>query len=530
MNVTNVNSLAESLAKEVCQARGYRFDTFLGRGGMGDVFKITDAAGRPFALKILRDADPLAPVLFSSEIEALKKHGNAFTVALHDYGEGRCCWYVMDYFPENLRGWIHSHPDPQKDQDQGIGFFGQALRGLAAWHTGTLTICHGDLNPANILLDGAANRAVLSDPSLASIRGPHGTNYTNQRPRQGGTPGFVDPNPLTSGSPQGDVYQAGATLYALLVRQAEPPVSGLIESVRADETLPEAFKAVILRCIDPDLSRRYKDAGELSRGFDSARNPLPANPPRAAKAPRLKWMAPHRRTVIRTAEAAALVLTILSSLYTLRQVFHWHLLVHESRAARARETAPSAKVHPGVTAKPGAAPVVPDEAAAPVPAKSAATTKTGRRVPSPVLPHPDMRPGSPAANAGPTPQDERVETPSSTAKRVPVHSVASTPGRPTMAASHPPGTGKTLQTHTADYVGLGDKAQNRGDLQEAQRLYRLAVTSKPQDPAPHRALGLLYRHVHDDAGARDHLVQYLRLAPTASDRQEIEQIIHMLEP
>jgi serine/threonine protein kinase len=537
MSVTNTNSLAESLAKEVCQTKGYRYEKFLGRGGMGDVFQIADAAGTPRALKILRDADPLAQVLFSSEIEALKKHGNPFTVALHDWGEGRCFWYVMDFFPENLQGWIQTHPDPLMGKDQGLGFFGQALRGLAAWHTGPMRICHGDFNPTNILLDVAANRAVLSDPSLASIRGPRGTNYTSQRPREGGTPGFMDPQPDTSGTPQGDVYQAGATLYALLVRQPELPASGLLDAARSNTALPEALKLVILRCLDPDLSRRYRDASELARDFESALRPITPAQPKPNGGPLRRWIAAHRRAVVRAAHFASLVLTVISSLYSLREAVHWYLRTQRNNAVETRRPEPIA-IHPLIVTPSSTPSMPPSKASDPSPAKEVVAKgsrqggqlRVASRQQEAVLSATKLEGRAGPKDDGAFHRRSSSATALPSTKSIPVERVAFNNSRKPETAIHPSSAAKTIQVRSPDGLALGDAAQTRGDLQEAQRLYLLAAAARPRDPAPRRALGLLYRHVHDDAGARDQLGQYLRWAPNAPDREEIERIIRMLEP
>jgi serine/threonine protein kinase len=473
MTVTRTESLTETWAKEVCDHKGYTYQKPLGGGGMGDVFLVTGSDGHSYALKILKDSSDLAKQLFSYEIEALQ-NGNACTVRLYDSGQGRCYWYLMDYFPENLQVWIEKHRDTQEYVDQGLKFFRQALQGLAGWHSGkTKVICHGDINPTNILLNVAAKGAVLSDPSLASIRGPHGTNYTNQRP-EGGTPGFVDPNPTTSGTPQGDIYQAGATLYALLTRNCKLPTSGLFDLVQRDTSLPEEFKNVILRCLDPNLERRYQNASQLLEDFERTWRPPDPAPSDTSQTEQRHWLAAHRRTVVRTLEVAALVLTFCSSLAYLTQVVRWNVHGRTNPATRT-QTPPSTVAQPPILTSPAAA-------ASPVSA------------------------GPRAAGAAFRDLQKQGASPSSLA---------------------PP---KTLQPRAADYLALGDAAQARGDLQEAQRLYHLAIDARPQDPAPHRALGLLYRHVHDDAGARDQLGQYLRLAPAAPDRQEIERIIRMLEP
>jgi Tfp pilus assembly protein PilF len=67
------------------------------------------------------------------------------------------------------------------------------------------------------------------------------------------------------------------------------------------------------------------------------------------------------------------------------------------------------------------------------------------------------------------------------------------------------------------FIYLGQEYEERGDMDNAFLRYRQAVALEPKNARAHRAIGLLYRRVGNEAKAKDALLRSLRLDPTQAD-------------
>jgi serine/threonine-protein kinase len=149
----------------------------------------------------------------------------------------------------------------------------QLAQGLAAAHREG--ILHGDLKSTNVMLTRSASgelRAVITDFGLAT--GLRGNSSTALSSALRGHPSYIAPERYrgSKGSVQSDIYSLGAILYELvagrtpfdenttwqhrLERPPQPPgkVAGGV---------PHGWNRVILRCLDPDPTRRFRSADGL---------------------------------------------------------------------------------------------------------------------------------------------------------------------------------------------------------------------------------------------------------------------------
>lgn len=465
------------LAREIAAAQGYELERPLGRGGVGEVFLVRSRTEPPtrYALKVLASRTTESERAFSREVEALDRHGNGHTVRLLKHGTEGAPWYLMEYFPSSLQAWMLENPAPRRNRAQALGYLRQALRALAEWHTQRPVVVHGDVNPSNVLVDPATGRAVLADPSLAFLRGPHGTGIGGP-PIPGGTGAYRDPGG-NEGRPAADVYGFGATLYATLVRRFELQLDGLAARAAADAEVPAPLRAIVARCLRADGVPPYAGCDEVLRDYEAALAPLAEDEtPEAEPAGGSRGSAAYRTGLVVMAGLA--VLGIVAS----------HVLPQRvPRGSRPRD---------------------PQVATARL--SHAASLPLPRSTPTPVTVVVRHGPSRPAVGPVATPA-AALSTPA--------------PARPPAPLAVPP-----RPLTAGDHVRIGEGAQAAGRLVEAEGAFRRALALDPDHPEAHRALGLLYRHIHSEAGAFDHLGRYLELRPDAPDRGEVYRMIALLEP
>ena len=163
----------------------------------------------------------------------------------------------------------------------------QVLEALEALHA--KGICHGDVKPANILVD-KQGRVKLTDAGLAPLAPP-----------DAGTPSYMAPEQLAhqGGDVRTDIYQVGALVYHLVTGQ--PPFTGSREEVihRAVQERPAdpstftpkiawQLDWVIQRALSKDPMDRFGAAREFLDGLrlglqDSIGAPLAVPPKPAAE-------------------------------------------------------------------------------------------------------------------------------------------------------------------------------------------------------------------------------------------------------
>ena len=181
----------------------------LGNGGTSEVWLADDATcGKPFALKILNEADPGLVARLEVELARAQSLGAEHAVPIHDVlqVEGRSL-LVMEYQEGGDLGQFRGRPFESWKQAMD-----DVIAALAAAHLRGLV--HRDLKCSNVLLD-AAGHARLADFGLAALVG--GTA------EPGGSPYNASPQQLRGEppTPADDSYALGAMLYELIA--GHPP-------------------------------------------------------------------------------------------------------------------------------------------------------------------------------------------------------------------------------------------------------------------------------------------------------------------
>jgi Tfp pilus assembly protein PilF len=270
----------------------YEFVDFIGRGGMGDVFKARDPRlGRFVALKFLRRDDPeqIKRFVREAQVQAKVEHENLCPV--YEVGEAMGHSYIaMQYV---AGGSIKEIAD-LVELRQKVQIMVDVADALHAAHQAGLI--HRDIKPANILVDrtpdGGWHPYVVDFGIAREIDTPHELTVSGMVL---GTPAFCSPEQIRGETSKldrrTDVYGLGATLYWFLTGQS--PYAGAYPEVisgvnerdpvpphRIDPTIPVDLETIVIKCLEKEQDRRYATAREASEDLRRflAGEPIAARP------------------------------------------------------------------------------------------------------------------------------------------------------------------------------------------------------------------------------------------------------------
>src|SRR3954454_10081088 len=143
---------------------GYRIESFVGRGGMGVVYRATDLSlDRPVALKLIAPEladDPRFRERFLVAPRLAASLDHASVVPIYEAGEHEGQLYLaMRYVPGSDLGTLLQRDGPLTPE-RALAILGQIAGALDAAHRRGLV--HRDVKPANVLLD-EEEHAYLTD-------------------------------------------------------------------------------------------------------------------------------------------------------------------------------------------------------------------------------------------------------------------------------------------------------------------------------------------------------------------------------
>jgi serine/threonine-protein kinase len=301
----------------------YTFESFLGEGAMGAVFKARDSKlGRLVALKLVHGTDPTREARLVREASAQARIEHPHVCKVFEVGEvdGRPFIAMQLIEGKTLVGW-----NDELNLQQKLRVMQQAAEALTAAHA--LGIVHRDLKPSNIMCeqrdDGSLHPYVMDfglarDPRDATLTG---TNIVI------GTPAFMPPEQARGDhnnlDARGDVYALGATLYAMLCGVPpflSPSVTEVLMRVLHERplpvrkrvpTVPADVETITMKCLEKDPARRYGSARALAEdlGRYLSGQPIVARPP--SRAYRLRLLILRNRAVAAISAAALLMAVAL---------------------------------------------------------------------------------------------------------------------------------------------------------------------------------------------------------------------------
>ncbi|MCJ7611826.1 MAG: protein kinase [Candidatus Aminicenantes bacterium] len=323
----------------------YEIKEELGRGGMGVVYKARDIKlGRLVALKFL------SPLLVGDEIHGRRFIQEAQTASALNHPHICTVYEVGESEGTAFIAMEHIEGRPLSTRISPGGLSGEEVVRLglqiteALQHAHRRNIIHRDLKTANIIVTPEGQAKVL-DFGLAKrlqfneLREAALSRLTlTQSGFVAGTLHSMAPEVL-SGEPagvQGDIWSLGIVLYEMATGKL--PFEGrtgfeLSSSILRDvlppwpARVPEQLRSIIQGCLEKNLDKRYKEAGQVRSALEAAASPQAASGPATRATGRLKklpWL---------LAGGAALVALILIVALILRSAKPPGLIMDSARVS-----------------------------------------------------------------------------------------------------------------------------------------------------------------------------------------------------
>ena len=312
----------------------YRILSSLGSGGFGAVYLALDTwIDKKVALKVphRQNAD-FSEMLKEPRLLASMSHPNIVTVLTAEKQED-VFFIVMEYVAgETLEQLILR--EGALGLPRTLDFTCQICN--AVDHAHRAGILHRDLRPGNMLLSEAGMLKVTDFGTSRFLEiAAHGTTVI-------GSPPYMAPEQFHGKAVfASDVYSIGITMYQMLTGALpyDTPAPADIERLMRGELvqaprlknsrIPKGISDIVLRALDPDLTRRYQRASELlddvlaARGPGSRKRARPGRPASAGELQALPRQTPAPGSA-RNDENVADIQSRLKARETPQPRFCWH--------------------------------------------------------------------------------------------------------------------------------------------------------------------------------------------------------------
>jgi serine/threonine protein kinase len=273
----NMPAPPERLAPGTVFAGRYRIVAWIGRGGMGQMYRADDLTlGQPVALKFLPRpfrGDETSLASFHREIGLARQIAHPNICRVFDISEADGKTLITMEFVDGedlehlLRRIGRFAPDKALDVAR------QLCAGLMAAHAAG--VLHRDLKPANIMLDDRG-KVRITDFGLARMSEECGGEVP------AGTPAYMAPEQLAGkpGSVQSDLYSLGLSLYEVFTGKralrSQAPADQLrrtgcpVVSAHVLAGLEPAVQRVILHCLASSPAERPVSAQQVAAALPGA--------------------------------------------------------------------------------------------------------------------------------------------------------------------------------------------------------------------------------------------------------------------
>jgi len=260
----------------------YEIGKPIGSGGMGEVYRATDARlQRSVAIKFLSTelADPAARERFQREARMTSSLNHPHILTVYDVGEHEGRQYLVTEFVDGgtLRDWL-ARVRPLWRQT--LELLAGVADGLASAHAAG--VLHRDIKPANILVSqngyakiadfGLAKLIEAGDaPTGAAVALPEAPTRTGMIL---GTVAYMSPEQAMGRSldARSDVFSFGVVLYEALMGRRPFSSASDVEILHSivhtapqplDPSLPVALRLIIEKALEKDPAERYQSMREV---------------------------------------------------------------------------------------------------------------------------------------------------------------------------------------------------------------------------------------------------------------------------
>src|SRR5712664_4015382 len=272
----------------------YEILTAIGAGGMGEVYRAHDTKlGRDVAIKVLPEAfahDPERLSRFQREAKMLASLNHPNIATIHGLEQsGGTSYLVMELVSgETLADRVKAGP---LGIEEALKIAVQIAEALEAAHE--KSIIHRDLKPANVKVTPEGKVKVLDFGLAKAFAGDAANDDPSNSPTLSaaatmrgvilGTAAYMSPEQARGKSvdKRTDIWAFGCVLYELLTgRQAfhGEDITEILAAVLKEEpdwqTLPAAtpmkIRDLMRRCLQKDVNRRARDAGDVRIEIEEA--------------------------------------------------------------------------------------------------------------------------------------------------------------------------------------------------------------------------------------------------------------------
>ena len=265
----------------------YEIIEFLGKGGMGEVYRVEDNQIREeVALKIInpeiaRDKDSIER--FRNELKLSRRIAHRNVCKMYYLGEENGTHYItMEYVPgETLKNVIKM--SGQLSTGTVIKTSRQVCEGLAEAHR--LGVMHRDLKPGNIMIDKEGNARIMDFGLARAFR----TSKITGTGVALGTPAYMSPEQIEGKELdlRSDIYSLGIVLYEMVTGRVPfegetPYVVGMKHKHEPPEDprvlnpqLPENISRLIMRCLEKEREKRQEGVEEILTDLEKIQDELP---------------------------------------------------------------------------------------------------------------------------------------------------------------------------------------------------------------------------------------------------------------
>ncbi len=272
----------------------YQIIEELGKGGMGRVYKAYDKEIKEkVALKLLKPeiaSDAKTIERFRNEIRLARKIAHRNVCRMYDLGEDRGTRFITMEFVdgEDLKSTIRRIG--RLPVGKSVAIARQICEGLEEAHR--LGVIHRDLKPGNIMLDREGNARIMDFGIARSMKAKGITGAGMMI----GTPEYMSPEQVDGKETdtRSDIYSLGVILYEMVTGQMlfegdSPFTVGMKHKGEVPKNpkdlnpqTPDDLSASILKCLEKDRDRRYRNAGELRSVLENIEKDIPTTEKTAA--------------------------------------------------------------------------------------------------------------------------------------------------------------------------------------------------------------------------------------------------------